>query len=35
MASWVLSFGPDAEAVAPPELRTAVAERLGATIAAL
>jgi proteasome accessory factor B len=35
MASWVLSFGPDAEAVDPPELRAAVVERLGATIAAL
>jgi proteasome accessory factor B len=34
MASWVLSFGPDAEAVAPPELRTAVVERLRATVAA-
>jgi proteasome accessory factor B len=35
MASWVLSFGPDAEAVGPAELRTAVVERLGATVAAL
>ena len=35
MASWALSFGPDAEAVAPPEFRAAVVERLEATVAVL
>ena len=35
MVSWVLSFGEDAEAVAPQELRDAVRARLEATVAAL
>jgi proteasome accessory factor B len=33
LAGWVLSFGPDAEALAPPELRDDVIRRLEAAIA--
>jgi proteasome accessory factor B len=35
LASWVLSFGPDAEALEPPELRDEIVVRLEATLAAL
>jgi proteasome accessory factor B len=35
LVSWVLSFGPDAEALAPAELREAVVARLEGTIASL
>jgi proteasome accessory factor B len=35
LASWVLSFGPDAEAVAPGELRDEVLARLEAALAGL
>ena len=35
LASWVLSFGPEAEAVDPPELRDEIVARLEATRAAL
>jgi len=34
MVSWVLSFGADAEAVGPQELRDGVRARLEATVAA-
>jgi proteasome accessory factor B len=34
LAAWVLSFGPDAEAIDPPELRDEVLRRLEATLAA-
>jgi proteasome accessory factor B len=33
LASWILSFGPDAEAVDPPELRAEVLRRLEAVLA--
>src|SRR5947199_353977 len=35
MVSWVLSFGPDVEALAPQELRDGVRARLEAAVAAL
>ncbi len=35
LASWVLSFGPDAEAIFPPSLRDEVVRRLEGTLAAL
>lgn len=34
LAAWILSFGPDAEAIEPPELREEVVRRLEATLAA-
>jgi predicted DNA-binding transcriptional regulator YafY len=32
---WVLSFGASAEVIGPPELRDAVAQRVGETMAQL
>jgi len=34
LAGWILSFGPDAVALEPPELRDEVVRRLEATLAA-